>query len=58
MKRFKFRFDTVEKIRRNREQQVLRLFGAALRDLERCKGYKKSLQNKLENGKIEREQLG
>ena len=57
MRRFKFRFEAVEKIRHNREQQVLRLFGSAMRDLERAKSYKQNLVNKLERAKEERESL-
>ncbi len=58
MKRFKFRLETVEKVRRLREQQVLRLLGAANRELENARSRKRRQQEALARGKIEREGLG
>lgn len=58
MKRFKFRFEAVEKVRRSREQQVLRLLGAAQRDLESARARKRRLQDTLGKAHLEREKLG
>jgi flagellar export protein FliJ len=58
MRRFKFRFEAVEKVRRNREQQVLRLLGGAQRDLDAAKTRKIRLEQKLEEALKARELLG
>lgn len=58
MRRFKFRFEAVEKVRRMREQQVLRLLGNAQRDLENARARKRRQQDALARGQLEREQLG
>ncbi len=58
MKRFKFRFDAVEKVRRNREQQVLRLLGASQRDLEAAQARKRKLTERLATALAAREKIG
>jgi flagellar export protein FliJ len=58
MRRFKFRFEAVEKVRRTREQQVLRLLGSAQRDLEGARSRKRKLQDSLAKAQSEREKLG
>jgi flagellar export protein FliJ len=58
MKRFKFRFEAVEKVRKTREKESLRALGAAQRELLAARARKDSLVSALQGSLLRRERLG
>jgi flagellar biosynthesis chaperone FliJ len=47
MRRFRFRFESVEKLKQAREREALRLLGEAQRGLERAKEHQAALYRRL-----------
>jgi flagellar export protein FliJ len=58
MKRFRFKFEAVERVRRIREEEALRALAQAQRQYQLALDHKANLQNELENALIRRESLG
>ena len=58
MKKFQFQFETLEKVRRTRENEALRVLSEAQAAHARAIGYKRSLLEGLEKGLQRRELLG
>lgn len=58
MRKFHFRFDAVEKLRKNQEQRALQEFAQTQRDYFACVKIKENLLNDLEQALIHREKLG
>lgn len=57
MKKFRFRFEAVEKLRKNQEQRAMQEFAEAQRDYFACVREKEKLLIDLENALIGREKL-
>jgi flagellar export protein FliJ len=58
MKKFRFQFETLEKVRRTREGEALRFLGEAQAKLAEAVARKQELEASRELGLIRREQLG
>lgn len=58
MKKFNFKFETVLKQRKMREEEALRVFGKAQRDLQTQKDELVALRESLEGALVRRESLG
>jgi flagellar protein FliJ len=58
MRKFKFKFDTLLKARKNREEDALRVLGEAQRVYQGELARKAGLEKQLEEGLIRRESLG
>lgn len=58
MKKFKFRFEAVEKVRKSREQDTLRALAKAQDVLRMEKNKKEKLKSELEKSLMRRERLG
>jgi len=57
MRKFHFRFEAVEKLRKNQEQRALQEFAASQREYFACVRAKENLLNELENALVTREKL-
>jgi flagellar export protein FliJ len=58
MKKFRFRFAAVEKVRRIREDEALRLLGQAQKQVQLAQDKKVSLERELASAMLRRERLG
>ena len=57
MRKFRFRLEPVETVRRNKEREVLRQLGAAQVDLQKCLQYREELKAKLADALMRCESL-
>jgi len=58
MPKFRFRLDSILKLRKSREDEALRALGAAQRAYQACVGAKAKLLGELEEALLRREALG
>ncbi len=58
MKRFKFQFETVERVRKSKQEEALRLLAGAQRQVQQAKDLRAALVKDLEESLARREKLG